>query len=341
MTPFTSPPARLFRHRWRCCLALLGGMLAAGTSAGGSVELAADERATVIVVVGAAGEEDFGRQFAGWAEAWKAPCARSGAKLISIGLDADKDDDLNRLQAALQAEPKTGASELWLVLLGHGTFDGKIARFNLRGPDLEEKQLAAWLAPFERPLAVVNASSASAPFLAALSKPGRVVVSATKSGNEQNFARFGGYFSKAIGALEADLDKDGQVSLLEAWLHAASQVAEFYKTEGRLATEHSLLDDSGDGQGTPADWFRGVRAVKKAAEGALVDGRRAHQFHLVRSDAEKRLPAAIRARRNELELEVFKLRDDKAAFPKEEYDRKLEELLLQMARLYEEAERKP
>jgi hypothetical protein len=69
--------------------------------------------------------------------------------------------------------------------------------------------------------------------------------------------------------------------------------------------------------------------------------RRAHQFHLVRSDAEKRLPAAIRARRNELELEVFKLRDDKAAFPKEEYDRKLEELLLQMARLYEEAERKP
>ena len=310
--------------------------LAVRVSAGSGDAPVVEGQATVIVVVGAPGEEEYGKLFAEWAEAWKAPCARAGARLVTIGLDANKDNDLGRLQAALQGEPKAGAGDLWLVLLGHGTFDGKAAKFNLRGPDLEDRQLAAWLAPFERPLAVVNASSASAPFLAALSKPGRVVVSATKSGNEQNFARFGGYFSKAIGGLEADLDKDGQVSLLEAWLHAASQAAEFYKIEGRLATEHALLDDNGDGQGTPADWFRGVRAVKRAAEGASVDGRRAHQFHLVRSEVEQRLPAALRAKRDELELAVFKLRDDQALFPKEEYDRKLEELLLRLARLYEE-----
>ncbi len=110
---------------------------------------------------------------------------------------------------------------------------------------------------------------------------------------------------------------------------------EFYQLEGRLATEHPLVDDNGDGLGTPADWFRGIRAVKKAKDGASLDGLRAHQFALLRNESERSLPASVRAKRDELELAIGKLRESKSLLEEEEYYRRLETLLLEMARLYE------
>ena len=104
------------------------------------------------------------------------------------------------------------------MLIGHGTFDGREAKFNLRGPDVTDVELADWLLPFKRPVVVINCASASGPFINRLSGANRVVVTATKSGNEINFARFGQYIAEAIADPRADLDKDGQVSLLEAFL---------------------------------------------------------------------------------------------------------------------------
>ena len=177
------------------------------------------------------------------------------------------------------------------MFIGHGTYDGHAAKFNLRGPDLSAEELAEWLAPMKRPIAVIQCASASAPFINRLAGENRVVITATKSGDEQNFARFGQYMSAAIADPRADLDKDGQVSLLEAYLTACRQVDEFYEQEARLATEHALLDDNGDGLGTPAAWFRGLRATQRAKDGASLDGTRAHQFHLVASDREQQAAA--------------------------------------------------
>ena len=114
------------------------------------------------------------------------------------------------------------------------------------------------------------------------------------------------------------------------------QVADFYKAEGRLATEHPLLDDNGDGLGTPADWFRGIRATKRARDGAALDGLRAHQFHLVRTAAEQKMAPDLRARRDSLELQIARLRENKPGLPEEEYYRMLEPLLLELAKLYQE-----
>ena len=293
------------------------------------------DKPSLFVLVGAAGEEEFGKQFAEAAAKWAKVADAAQAKLVAIGWKGVETNDLARLQAALEAEAKDGTGEVWLVLLGHGTFDGKEARFNLRGPDLGASELAEWLKPFKRPVAVVNCASASGPFINKLAAPGRIVVTATRSGQEVNFTRFGGHFADAMSSAESDLDKDGQTSLLEAYLLASSRVAEFYNTEGRLATEHPLLDDNGDGLGTPPDWFRGVRAVKKAKEGASADGLRAHQFVLVRSEQERKLPPAVRAKRDELELTIGKLRDEKAAMPEPEYYKLLEPMLLDLARLYQ------
>ena len=296
------------------------------------------ERATVIVVVGAPGEEEYGRSFSEWAGALSKAAAEAGAKSVVIGLQTNAAaGDREQLLQGLAAEPKEGSGELWLVLIGHGTFDGREAKFNLRSNDVAATDLAGWLQPFRRPLAIVNTASASAPFLQKLSGTNRVVVTATRSGSEVNYARFGQYFCGAVGDLEADLDKDGQTSLLEAFLMASRRVKEFYDLEGRLATEHALLDDNGDGFGTPPDWFRGVRAVKSAKDGAALDGFRAHQFHLIRSEAERKLSPETRARRDSLEFSISKLRETKRALPEEVYYEKLEVLLLELARLYEAA----
>jgi hypothetical protein len=298
------------------------------------------ERPTVIVVVGAAGTPEYGAQFVKWAELWEQACTKGGEKFISIGLDNEvqNTNDRKTLQQTITDETQQTEAALWLVLIGHGTFDGRTAKFNLRGPDLSAKELAQWLKPAQRPLIVINTASSSAPFLSILSGPRRVVITATKSGYEQNYTRFGGYLAEAIAEPKADLDKDGQTSLLEAFLTASHRVDEFYSTEGRLATERALLDDNGDGLGTRADWFRGVRPVQSAEDGASLDGYRAHQFHLVHSEAENAMPLELRAKRDKLELEVMALRDSKDKYSEKEYFSRLEKILYEIAQIYEQSE---
>jgi len=292
------------------------------------------DKPAVIVVVGAAGEEEYGSNFLKWSDLWVKAGAKGGADVTVIGTGPTNGPaDLDLLKQALAAQAKESPNELWLVLLGHGTFDGKVAKFNMRGPDFTPDDLAGWLKPFKRPLAIIDCSSASAPFLPKLSAPGRVIITATRSGYEQNYARFGQYISEAIADPEADLDKDGETSLLEAFLMASRRVAEFYKGEGRLMTEHALIDDNGDGLGTPPDWFKGIRAVKKAQGGKDLDGIRAQQFVLVRSAQEMKLAPDVRARRDELELAVGKLRDEKTTLGDDEYYKQLEPLLTELAKI--------
>jgi len=228
----------------------------------------------------------------------------------------------------------SGREPLWIVLIGHGTFDGREAKFNLRGPDVSELDLAEWLAPLKRPVVVINCASASGPFLPRLSAENRVIITATRSGHELNFARFGQYIAETIADPRADLDKDGQVSLLEAYLTAGSRVGEYYRTHAQLATEHALLDDNGDKLGTPADWFRGIRATRRAKDGAALDGVRAHQIHLVPSDRERGIPTALRQRRDQLELAVAALRDKKDKLDADEYYDQLEKLMVELAQIY-------
>jgi len=307
----------------------------APVEAAGRAPVADAERATVIVVAGAAGEAEFAPDFKLQVEAWAKVSAQAEAKHIVIGVDpAEGPSDRDRVKAVLEAESKAPGGEVWLVLIGHGTFDGKDAKLNLRGPDVSSTDFAEWLKPLQRPLAVIDTTSSSAPFMARLAVPHRVVVTSTRSGYQQNYARFGKFFAEALSDPKSDLDKDGQISLLESYLTASHRTAEFYKTEGRLATEHALLDDTGDGLGTPSDWFRGVNATKRAKDGATLDGVRAHQFHLVRSPEELLLKPELRAKRDKLEQRVADLRQAKAKMLEGKYFEELEKLLLELAELY-------
>lgn len=293
------------------------------------------DRQDVIVVVGAAGAPEYGESFNTWSQRWKAAAEQGGAELLLIGQSkSDENTDHTRLRQAIADRAGPSRESLWLIFIGHGTFDGRQAKFNLRGPDVTAEELADWLKPVDRPLAVVNSASASAPFINRLSASDRVVATATKSGYEQNYARFGEYLSAAIADPSADLDKDEQTSLLEAYLSASKKTAEFYADEGRLATEHALLDDNGDGRGTPATWFRGVRATQKASDGTTIDGLLAAQFVLIRNPREAMIPPALREQRNKLEVHIAELRERKPQMDQEAYYSELESLLIQIAEIY-------
>ena len=310
-------------------ITLLTAMLAIGAAHGFT-------KPDVVVVIGAAGAPEYGTQFHEWGERWRAASEKASAELHLIGNgESERPNDRERLQELLSAMHEKENAPLWLVLIGHGTFDRHTAKFNLRGPDVSAEELATWLAPVKRPIAIVQCASASAPFINRLAGENRVVITATKSGDEQNFARFGQYISSAIADTAADLDKDGQVSLLEAYLTACRQVEEYYDAEARLASEHALLDDNGDGLGTPAEWFRGLRATQRAKDGASLDGTRAHQFHLIASDHERTLPPEVRQRRDELELKIAALREEKQKLGEKEYYVQLETLMVELAHVYD------
>jgi len=294
----------------------------------------------VIIAVSAPGDETYGEAFARWAQQWSQAAKSGDARQQVIGLGESKEGALADLKKALDEEQKDGASALWITLIGHGTFDGKEPKFNLAGDDLKASDLAAWLAGFQRPVVVICGFATSGAWLKPLSGRDRVIITATKSGAEINYSRFAGYFATAIADPAADLDKDGQTSVLEAWLSASKQVEDYYKAEGRLATEHSLLEDNADGLGTPPTWFSGIRAVKKPKGNNQPDGARAQQLSLIPSNEERELAPELRQERDKLELELARLREQKSELPEDEYFAKLEEVLVRIARLYQ-GERPP
>ncbi len=254
---------RLLRTTW---LPLLMWLIAGVCSA-------ADTPVRLMVVVrGASGTPEYGKMFDEWSERWQVAAKVGGCRVVKIGPTEKNNEsptvsDRDVLLKTLSEATNETVTELWVALLGHGTFDGKTPRFNLRGDDVSSLDLKDALVKRSELTAVINCSTASSPFLSDLAAKNRVIITATKSGSEQNFARFGEYMSAAIGDASNDLDKDGQTSLFEAFLMASRQTKQFYDSDGRLETEHSLLDDNGDGQGIRADWFRGLRLIKKPERG--------------------------------------------------------------------------
>ena len=289
----------------------------------------------MILVTGAGGTEEYAAMFAEWASQWKTAAREAEITCTEIGTNGENDYDLLKATIDAECNQEPNDSPLWLVLLGHGTFDRKLAKFNLRGKDVEAKELAAWLKPSKRPLIIINAFSCSGAFLEPLQAPNRVVITATQNGAELNLSRFGGYMAKALTDMSADLDHDDQVSLLEAFLLASSELKGFYDADARLMTEHALLEDNHDGKGISADFFTGIRAEGKAKGGASLDGRRAHRFILKSSPQAVRLNTDEAAERDRIETEIEQLRVQKKTLSADEYYQQLEALLLEMAELYD------
>ena len=295
-------------------------------------------RRSILVVIGASGEEEFGKAFLEWSKRWRTVFQSDDFSLIDGTSDTKPGEKEHRLQILDWIGKDSGDSpdgmlqERWLVLIGHGTHDRTAAKFNLKGPDISADAISKAIAKVKAKWLIIDGSSSSGPFINALSGENRIVITATKSGAEQNYTRFGEYLSQAISDRSTDLDHDDCVSILEAFLAASNRVAQFYENEGRLATEQALLDDNGDGRGTPAAFYRGARPVKAPAKGLKLDGPIASRT-LVSSFGEPDLRTnEQRAQSDMIADQIELLRARKKELPEDEYYQELERLFLEIAK---------
>lgn len=217
--------------------------------------------------------------------------------------------------------------QLLVFLVGHGSFDGVDYKFNLVGPDATAADLKGWLDRFEkRRVVVVSSTPCSGVLTKTLSRSGRVVITATKSEFESNDTMFGKFFVDAFKNKAADTDKNGEVSMLEAYLYTAQRVEAFYKEQGRLATEHPLLEDNGDATGvarpSPANG-EGLLAAKVSLQ--------APATALATTGAASPELQALSAEKQRLEGAIQDLKYKKATVPEAEYNKQMENLLIQLA----------
>ena len=224
---------------------------------------AAAQNVHLLVVVGLAGDPEHAELFQRWASTLvDGATGRLGiARDHVVYLSDQPEKDAKRatgkstqqeIQRAFGAIAKAAKEDdvVFVVLIGHGTFDGKVAKFNLPGPDMTPADFAPLLKSLpSRHVVFVNTASSSGPFLEELAGPGRTIVTATRTGAERFATLFGGYFVDALFSDSADADKNRRISVLEAFDAAKLGVARAYEQEGIMLTEHPLLDDSGDGKG--------------------------------------------------------------------------------------------
>lgn len=293
----------------------------------------------VAVVVGLSGEPEHGEAFRRWAGSLVDHASgRMGIqkeRILYLLEDPAQDparaggkatkDAVEKGLAAIGAQAKA-EDVVFVVLIGHGTFDGKIAKFNLPGPDMTGADFAAVLKKFgTKNIVFVNTTSASGPFVAALAPVAKVVVTATRSGAEQFATLFGGYFIDALASDAADADKNKRVSVLEAFNAAKAEVARAYQQRGVMLTERALLEDNGDGEGS----------MDPAADGK--DGNVAAVLSLGTPTAALTLPDDPKLRqlyeeRRELERRVEAVKLMKGSLDAAKYASDLEKALTDLAR---------
>jgi hypothetical protein len=222
----------------------------------------ADGKRYAVIVQGASGDPQYATLHRGWVDSLAA-LLRSQFKIdgpaLSILVETPKDGELRSTAESVRTvfgrlAKETKADDLvFVMLIGHGSGDAAAAKFNLIGPDLTAEEWGALLKPVPARIAFVDSTSSSFPFLAGLAGPNRIVITATSTYGQKYHTVFPDAFIKAMTASEADADKNGRISVMEAFTYASRLVAQHYEQAGTMSTERASIDDTGDGKGRDAN----------------------------------------------------------------------------------------
>jgi len=286
-----------------------------------------DPNKFAVIINGAGGEPEYAKQFEQWSKELSTVLSER------FGFDGKQIKVLTEKQATAEEVKRTFGSLktqldannlLFVFLIGHGSFDGKESKFNLVGPDLAASEYNVLLSALPtRRVIVFNMASASGEFIKSLAAKGRIVITATRNGQETNATRFTGFLIAALNANDSDTDQDGHTSVLEAFAYATRLTDDFYKRAGRLASEHAMLDDNGDGVG---------HEKVEAGEGTL-----ARATYLDSLSVDEAAASAATGRllkeRARLEGEIEQLIARKQSMPENEYEANLERLFVQLAKV--------
>ena len=270
----------------------------------------------MLVVAGLGGEPAYAEAFASQAEAVADHARQAGAAVTLLAGTAARREAIR--DALADVARAAGAGDVAIVqLIGHGSWDDETYRFNVPGPDPSAADLAAWLAAVGARQVLILATSASGAAVDTLQKDGATVLAATRDGRERNAVLFGDYWTKALASAAADADKDRRISADEAFDHTARAVADHYQRDGRIATEHPKR------AGPPA-----------TATLALLDGRERQR------ESDPAL-ASLTQRSDTLRQAVERLRGRKATLDEDDYFARLQELLLELARVERQLQGQP
>ena len=292
-----------------------------------------------VIVTGLGGDPDYGKMIDGWGKDLHTALKDSGldsdhlywlAASHQEGVYATSQGDQIRRLVSMLAERMTAQDTFQLYLMGHGSYDEYDYRFNIPGPDLTAAQFAELLSQIkcERQM-VVNMTSASGASLPLWRQPGRVVITSTSAGQERNFSVFARYFVAALQEPAADANKNETISALEAYQYAVREVTRYYESQKRLATEHPLMEDRGEGSGVRDPAAENGVGLLAAALGLR---------HMGTAEITLDTPEArqLRARKRQAEESIEQLKYRKASMDTSAYMRQLERLLIELAEVQQQ-----
>jgi hypothetical protein len=292
-----------------------------------------------LLIQGASGEEQYAKQHRAWLDGLATALRdRFGyeASAVTVIAEQPREGETRataenvRTAVARLAKTLTPSDQLLVVFIGHGTAQGQEAKFNLIGPDLSVSDWRTLLEPVRATLAVVDTTSGSFPYLAGLAAPGRVVITATNTYAQQFHTVFPDGFVRALTDSDADQDKNGRISLLEAFTHASRLVREYYEQKGTMATETAVIDDTGDGEG-------------RLATAETPSGSVAALLYLdtpkVATSTDPELQKLL-TRQQALTEQVDELRRRRASMTEDEFNRQFEALLADLAEVSREVRRR-
>ena len=293
---------------------------------------ASAEQRYALIVSGATGGQEYATQYTAWTDTLsRVFSGKFKFDPAAVTVLTESESPAAAATAGNVRKALTGIRDrmtredlLIVILIGHGTFDGMDAKFNLVGRDLESAEWAALLKPLPGRVVVVNTTAGSYPFIERLAGPRRVVITATDSVAQRFDTVFPEYFVKAFEEPSADLDKNQRISIWEAFASASAGVRKHYQQRGQLSTERALIDDNGDGTG------RGV-----ADQGQ--DGASASRTYLDVADAgapptDEELLKLLQ-RKSLLEAEVEELRIRRSFLPAEQYAKEFERVMIELAKV--------
>ena len=303
-----------------------------------SAPVLAQQQSQLLIISGLGGERQYSDAFYEWsvtlADAARNRHGLSREQITYLAEDPTRDETringkstAEEIRKAIRtiAQKTSDDDQVFIVLIGHGSSNGEESKFSMPGADLGTKEFAALLDSLKgRKVAFVNTSSASGEFVPALSAPGRAIVTATKTGFERNEVLFPRFFVRAFAADGADSDKDGRVSLLEAFDYARTEVARSYEEANKLQTEHALIDDNADKTGS-------AKPEVRKGDGAVAQAMfLAPALSAAAAAADPKLAALYKEKRA-IEDRITELRRMKDVMRADEYESQLEKLLVDLA----------
>jgi hypothetical protein len=299
----------------------------------------ADGARYAVIVQGASGDPEYATLHRSWVDALSALLrGKMGLDPSHIMILAEQPkagelkgtaEDVKATFAKLAKDAK--ADDLvFVMLIGHGSGEGATAKFNLVGPDLTVEEWKALFEPVAARTVIVDSTSSSFPFLAGLAGKNRVVVTATNSFAQKYHTFFPDAFIKSLTASEADADKNGRISVLEAFNYASRLVAQRYEQDGHMATEHAVFDDNGDGKG---------RDAVAAGDDGTVAGLTYLDVVATPKSSDPEMQQLLN-RQQTLTEQVDELRRRRPSMAADEFDREFEKLIVDLALVSRDVRRK-